>query len=126
MKIIPNNKKELKTIIKNNIQKNGVNCSLNHIDVSQITDFSETFQHVFFNGDISNWDVSNVKDMHDIFHNSQLQKEDKLPYWNLPTQEERINTYLKYHTKKEKKQIEDFLDLSSMHKVNKKMKFNKI
>ncbi len=108
MKIIPNNKKELKTIIKNNIQKNGVNCSLNHIDVSQITDFSETFQHVFFNGDISNWDVSNVKDMHDIFHNSQLQKEDKLPYWNLPTQEERINTYLKYHTKKEKNRLKIF------------------
>ncbi len=55
-----------------------------------------------------------------------LEKENKLPYWHLPTQEERINAYFKYHAEQEKKHIEDFLNLSSMIEVDKKRKANKI
>ncbi len=61
-----------------------------------------------------------------MFSSSELKKNNQLPYWHLPNQKQRINAFLNYHAQKEKKQIEDFLDLSSMHKVNKKMKFNKI
>ena len=52
---------ELKNIIKERISKEGSNCNLNDIDVSLITDMSELFYYSKFDGDISEWDVSNVK-----------------------------------------------------------------
>ena len=40
--------------------------------------YVEQIRHMFydssFNGDISKWDVSNVKDMHDMFYKSPLEK----------------------------------------------------
>ena len=72
--LFPKDKDELKEMIKAEIDKNGNSCSLNHIDVSAITDMSSLFRadehNIFeyklhkYNGDISEWDVSNVEDMH--------------------------------------------------------------
>lgn len=71
----PKNKTELQKLIKETIEKNGPNCDLNFIDVSQITDMSNLFKSSFldnvdisnFNGNISNWNVSNVTNMHGMF-----------------------------------------------------------
>lgn len=60
---------ELKLIIAKEIDRLGYNCSLNHIDVSAITDFSNAFTDVReFNGDISEWDVSNGVSFAYMFH----------------------------------------------------------
>ena len=72
----PNTKEELVDIIIKEIKANGPKCSLNHIDTSDITDMSDLFRggemmqywsgHPIlskFDGDISDWNVSNVTDM---------------------------------------------------------------
>ena len=56
-------KEELKKTISYFINQYGNNCNLNWIDVSNVTDMSSLFWSNEFNGDISEWDVSNVKDM---------------------------------------------------------------
>ena len=65
-------KEELEQIIKDRISKEGPNCDLNDIDVSQITDMSELFAYSIFNGDISRWNVSNVKNMSKMFYRSKF------------------------------------------------------
>ena len=62
-KYFPKTKEELKDIISRRIKEEGNEVDLNDIDVSNITDMSYLFKFSNFNGDISNWDVSNVKDM---------------------------------------------------------------
>ena len=59
----PKTKSELEQIIKDRISKEGPNCDLNDIDTSLICDMSYLFYKSNFNGDISNWDVSNVRHM---------------------------------------------------------------
>ena len=68
----PKTKDELKQIIDSRISKEGPNCDLNDIDVSQITNMSDLFYNSEFNGDISKWDVSNVKEMWCMFSGSEF------------------------------------------------------
>ena len=63
----PKTKDELKRIIKERIKEEGNEVDLNDIDVSQIKDMSYLFDETNFNGDISNWNVSNVTNMCGMF-----------------------------------------------------------
>ena len=65
--LFPSTKNELLKMIEDERSKNGDGCSLNHIDVSKITDMQGLFLCSNFNGDISKWDVSNVKSMKRMF-----------------------------------------------------------
>ena len=58
---------ELKKAIVEHIERAGPHCSLNHLDVSQIVNFSELFENSLFNGDISQWNVSKVASMKSMF-----------------------------------------------------------
>ena len=71
-KYFPQNTDELKRIVKNLIKKRGSEANLNDIDVSNIDDLTFVFQGTKFNGDISYWDVSNVKTMHGMFIDSLM------------------------------------------------------
>ena len=62
-KYFPKTRKELKDIILQRIKEEGNEVDLNDIDTSKITDMSDLFEDLEFNGNISEWDVSNVKDM---------------------------------------------------------------
>ena len=80
----PKTKAELVDIIIREIEANGPECSLNNIDVLNITDMSYLFmggdpvtylhEHPVlskFDGDISEWNVSNVTDMKYMFAKCQ-------------------------------------------------------
>ena len=66
-KYFPQTKEELKDIILQRIKNEGNKVDLNDIDVSKITNMVHLFKRTNFNGDISQWDVSNVADMHGMF-----------------------------------------------------------
>ena len=79
--LFPKTKDELKQMIKDEISKNGNECSLNHIDTSEIIDMSQLFLGSKFNGDISNWDVSNVTNMSSMFLDSKFNGD--ISKWNV-------------------------------------------
>ena len=70
--LFPKTKDELKQMIKDEISKNGNECSLNHIDVSEITNMTQLFYGSKFNGDISKWDVYKVEWFNSMFKNSMF------------------------------------------------------
>ena len=70
--LFPKSKEELEEMIEYEISKGGDECSLNHINVSKITDMADLFFGSKFNGDISGWDVSNVTNMYEMFYNSNF------------------------------------------------------
>ena len=79
--LFPLTKKELLEMIEQEINQNGSECSLNHIDVSKITSMSNVFANSKFNGDISGWDVGKCEDMAAMFWNSQFDGD--ISDWNV-------------------------------------------
>ena len=63
---------DLRDIIELSIESMGPNANLNWIDTSQVTNMTELFDGVEFNGDISGWDVSNVTNMSGMFQDSEF------------------------------------------------------
>ena len=75
-KYFPKTKKELKDIIFKRIEAEGNEVDLNDIDVSKITDMTSLFEGTNFNGNISQWDVSNVTNMYAMFYGCKLFNQD--------------------------------------------------
>ena len=75
-KYFPRTKEELEEIIKKRIKDEGNEVDLNDIDVSKITDMYKLFALTDFNGNISDWDVSNVKDMSFMFYDCKSFNQD--------------------------------------------------
>lgn len=74
-KYFPTTKEDLKEIIRDHIDEFGYECNLNDIDTSKITDMHGLFSWTSttgFNGDISEWDVSNVENMEFMFESSEF------------------------------------------------------
>ena len=66
---------QLKRMIKNNED-------VSSVDISQITDMNFLFENnKSFNGDISNWDVSNIISMYGMFKNSTFNGD--ISKWNV-------------------------------------------
>ena len=66
----PENKEQLKELIHQLFRERGDEADLNDIDVSKITDMSSLFEsseYIFMNFNISQWDVSNVTSMTEMF-----------------------------------------------------------
>ena len=73
--VVVNSKNELIEVINKRIEEQGLECDLNDIDVSKVKDMSGLFSADAlkdFNGDISKWNTSNVKDMRYMFNGSQF------------------------------------------------------
>ena len=81
-KYFPKTKKELKDIILKRIKDEGNEVDLNDIDVSNITDMSNLFADLDFNGYISAWDVSKVDNMKYMFCECKLFNQD-ISHWDV-------------------------------------------
>jgi hypothetical protein len=57
----PKNLTELDNLISDTIKKDGPSADLNFIDISEIKNLTQLFKGSEFNGDISQWDTSNVE-----------------------------------------------------------------
>ena len=65
-KVQPKNKAQLKSLIDYAFNHNIYD--LNFIDTSEITDMSMLFRYSDYNFDVSDWDVSNVTNMNNMFY----------------------------------------------------------
>ena len=106
--LFPETKDELKQMIEDEISKNGNECSLNHINVSKITDMSNLFRYSEFNGDISEWNVSSVRDMYSMFDSSKFNGD--ISDWDVSSVE---NMYCMFYGSKFNGDISDW-DVSSV------------
>ena len=78
------NRGTLEKLIKKLVNKRGVECNLNDVDVSNVTDMGGMFKYFTFNGDISGWDVSNVDNMYRMFYSSSFTGENgDISKWNV-------------------------------------------
>ena len=81
VKYYPKNKEDLDRIIRPFLW-DYTHADLNWIDTSRITDMHKLFMNSVFNGDISEWDTSNVLYMDHMFENNQIFNGD-ISKWNV-------------------------------------------
>ncbi len=81
----------LQTLIKEEIDKNGNNCSLNHLDVELIDNMDMLFWGLPFDGDISQWNTSNVKSMNAMFFCSPFNRD--ISKWDVSQVENMSNMF---------------------------------
>ena len=82
--LFPETKDTLVQMIIKEIKQNGEECDLNHIDVSKIKNLDKIFWYtetMHFNGDISQWDVSNAESMEGLFEFSDFDGD--ISEWNV-------------------------------------------
>lgn len=98
--IKPKNLEHLIKIIKNEIDDNGYDCDLNHIDVSKITDFTDLFRKNKyyeeislgdFCGDISGWDMSSAVYTQGMFMDSVFDGD--ISKWNMSKVKQAIDMF---------------------------------
>ena len=77
VKYFPQTKEELKSLIEQRIKDEGNEVDLNDIDVSAITDMSYLFLNLDFNGDITSWNVSNIRHRTNPFGDCPIKEEYK-------------------------------------------------
>ena len=81
----PKTSEELIQTVYKLIRERGKDADLNDIDTSEITEMRQVFGdndvNKSFNGDISQWDVSNVKDMTEMFYHSKFNGD--ISKWNV-------------------------------------------
>lgn len=85
--IIVHSRADLMVHIAHELNTQGFNASLNHLDVSNVHDMSGVFKDSLFNGDISMWNVSNVVGMVRMFENSPFNGD--ISRWNVSN----VNTF---------------------------------
>ena len=92
----PKTRVELKELVNKLIKERGNDADLNDIDTSKITDMSQLFECSKFNGDISKWDVSNVKNMSWMFYDSDFTGENgDISNWNVSNIEKMYCMFMK-------------------------------
>ena len=77
----PKDKLGLKAIIEQAIKLKGPHVDLNWIDTGAVKDMDFLFNKIRFNGNISEWNVSNVKSMRYMFYNSSFNGD--ISKWNV-------------------------------------------
>ena len=114
------NKEDLKDYITKYCEEHGWESDLNHIDVSKITDMSHLFSDVnsYFKGDISEWDVSNVKNMAFMFAGSHF--DDDLSGWNTSKVENMSHMFMdsKFNGDINNWDVSNVKDMSYMFKLS--------
>ena len=63
------------------VNESAINADLNYLDVSEVTNMHGLFHGTLFNGNISEWDVSNVTDMGYMFYHSKFNGD--ISNWNV-------------------------------------------
>lgn len=91
----PKTNEELIQTIYRLINKRGNEADLNDIDTSEITDMESVFDDNDivrnFNGDISEWDVSNVESMSDMFNGSKFNRD--ISNWDVKNVKYMLNMF---------------------------------
>ena len=80
-RVVATDTEHLTRLIYLALRKDGLACSLNHIDVSNVTSFDRLFTYSDFVGDVSEWDVSAGESFRKMFQSSRFNGD--ISRWNM-------------------------------------------
>ena len=124
--VTPKNKNELIKIIRDTIEKEGLNCNLNFINTSKITDMSRLFEASNFDGDISEWDVHNVENMSSMFIGSKFNRD--ISNWDVRNVNDMHDMFAgsEFNGDLSKWDVSNVTDMNGMFNGSKLKKLNKL